>query len=190
MGRIQEALHRAEIDRDNRRTKPRQLVRLMHLSGSLEGREQRFPNESILIGRGQHNDVAFDPFDDSTVSAQHAEIRMEGEDFVLYDMGSLNGTFLNGFSVRRAVVRPGDEVTLGRNGPKFEFQVDRHSIEVAAGPSNQSSPPHMDISQDDFPDTEKTPIQLAETVKTPNTLLFVILIGIVLDILINFVRMF
>jgi predicted component of type VI protein secretion system len=96
-------------------------VVLRHLSGSKSGHIDEFACDSILIGRGTHNDIALDPFLDPTVSANHAEIRWEREGFVLYDMGSLNGTFLNGQSVRRALIQGGDEIGLGRRGPRFAF---------------------------------------------------------------------
>ncbi|MFT7616747.1 MAG: pSer/pThr/pTyr-binding forkhead associated (FHA) protein [Planctomycetota bacterium] len=196
MGRIQEALERAETTRDERRKTPRQLVRLMHQSGSFEGREQRFHGDSILIGRAPHNDVALDPFEDSTVSSQHAEIRLEAQEFVLYDMGSLNGTFVNGYPVRRAIIVPGDAITLGRSGPRLEFQVDQVD-QVDADPVSGPGPrgyrtpvAPISVELEDFPGTEKTPIQSSDQPYVPNTLLIVLLLGIVLDIVINLVRMF
>lgn len=94
---------------------------LRHLSGSKSGHVDEFAGDSILIGRGAHNDIALDPFLDPTVSANHAEIRFERDGFVLYDMGSLNGTFLNGHAVRRAPIQAGDEIGLGRKGPRIAF---------------------------------------------------------------------
>ncbi len=95
---------------------------LSHLSGSRVGEVEQFSRESILIGRGRHNDVALDSFLDPTVSTQHAEIRIEEGVWVLYDMGSLNGSFVNGHRIRRVELRNGDEITLGRAGPRIVFQ--------------------------------------------------------------------
>ena len=97
-------------------------VMIDHLSGSKSGRKEAFDRESVLIGRGRSNDVSLDPFLDATVSSQHAEIRLEDGVFVLYDMGSLNGTYLNGSSVRRATLKDGDEISLGREGPRLVFR--------------------------------------------------------------------
>ncbi len=96
---------------------------LNHRSGSREGQVEVLSRESILIGRGDENDVALDPFQDPTVSAHHAEIRIEAGSLILYDMGSLNGTFLNGQQVRRAELKPGDLIGLGREGPRLKFDV-------------------------------------------------------------------
>lgn len=101
-------------------------VTIDHLTGSRRGRKDSFERESVLIGRGGQNDVSLDPFLDPTVSTQHAEIRFEHEGFVLYDMGSLNGTYLNGTGIRRAELKDGDEISLGQEGPKlvFRFRLD------------------------------------------------------------------
>jgi transcriptional regulator with AAA-type ATPase domain len=48
------------------------------------------------------------------VSTQHASIRAVGADFILEDLGSRNGTFVNGERVASAVLRQGDVVEIGR----------------------------------------------------------------------------
>ncbi|MER6395051.1 DUF1707 and FHA domain-containing protein [Kitasatospora sp. NPDC001603] len=51
---------------------------------------------------------------DASVSRHHAELRREGEDWVLYDLGSTNGTHVNGLRVAGGVrVRAGDQVRFG-----------------------------------------------------------------------------
>ncbi|MFE2726359.1 FHA domain-containing protein [Kitasatospora sp. NPDC059327] len=51
---------------------------------------------------------------DASVSRHHAELRREGDDWVLYDLGSTNGTHVNGLRVAGGVrVRPGDQVRFG-----------------------------------------------------------------------------
>ena len=63
------------------------------------------------IGRSVRNDVCvFDPF----ASRFHAEIRQQGDNFWLQDLGSANGTFCNGELVRSPVLlTPGDEIQIG-----------------------------------------------------------------------------
>ena len=130
-------------------------VTISHLRGSLQGSTQRFERESVLIGRGQENDVTLDPFLDPTVSAQHAEIRVEGQDIMLYDMGSLNGTYLNGCNVRRARLKKGDEIALGRRGPLIQFHFDRPGAEA---PESATSPFFADPRQVRLHDTTREPI--------------------------------
>ncbi|MFJ3787162.1 FHA domain-containing protein [Kitasatospora sp. NPDC090091] len=51
---------------------------------------------------------------DISVSRHHAELRREGDDWVLYDLGSTNGTHVNGLRIAGGVrVRPGDQVRFG-----------------------------------------------------------------------------
>ncbi|MFD7645040.1 FHA domain-containing protein [Kitasatospora sp. NPDC059795] len=52
---------------------------------------------------------------DATVSRRHAELRFEGDTWVLYDLGSSNGTFVNDRRVAGGTaVRPGDRLRFGR----------------------------------------------------------------------------
>ncbi len=50
---------------------------------------------------------------DDTVSRRHAELRVEEDCWVLRDLGSSNGTWVNGRRVIESEVRPGDVVQLG-----------------------------------------------------------------------------
>jgi hypothetical protein len=58
-------------------------------------------------------------FDDSNVSRQHAEIRPEGDGFVLTDLGSTNGTKVNGGRVTRHRLVDGDRITFGATDVEF-----------------------------------------------------------------------
>jgi hypothetical protein len=64
------------------------------------------------IGRDGTNDVILN---DTFVSAEHAKLSWNGRGWVLEDLGSTNGTRINGKTVRRAAsVKPGDTVEFGR----------------------------------------------------------------------------
>jgi hypothetical protein len=64
------------------------------------------------LGRASENAVVLD---DSFVSGQHARLLWNGKGWVLEDLGSTNGTQINGSAVKRAVaVRPGDVIEVGR----------------------------------------------------------------------------
>ena len=64
-----------------------------------------------LLGRGTDCDLRMV---DPGVSRHHAELRVEDGQVVLVDLGSTNGTFVNGQPVRRVVLTDGTNVTLGR----------------------------------------------------------------------------
>ncbi|MDQ3035868.1 MAG: FHA domain-containing protein, partial [Myxococcota bacterium] len=65
----------------------------------------------VVVGRSNDCDVVID---DGSVSARHACLRWEGDRISIEDLGSANGTFVDGRMVARAQVRPGDEVVFGR----------------------------------------------------------------------------
>lgn len=65
----------------------------------------------VVVGRAPDCDVVID---DASVSARHACLRWDGDRIAIEDLGSANGTFVDGRMVVRAQVRPGDEVVLGR----------------------------------------------------------------------------
>ena len=101
------------------------VVRLTHLSGSLQGTASMSPKAVIRIGRGAACDVRFDPQVDARVSAYHAEIRFSQGHYVIVDVGSSNGTLLNGKVVRQHRLRSGDRLRFGaEGGPEVRFEID------------------------------------------------------------------
>ena len=62
-------------------------------------------------GRHPESDIFLD---DVTVSRRHAEIVREGDGFVVRDVGSLNGTYLNRGRIDAAALAGGDEVQIGK----------------------------------------------------------------------------
>ncbi len=69
------------------------------------------PEHPVVIGRLAECDVALRHSD---VSRQHAEVGFEGEQYVLRDLGSTNGTFLNGKEITVPTpLSPGDKIELG-----------------------------------------------------------------------------
>jgi hypothetical protein len=64
-----------------------------------------------MLGRGTDCDLRLV---DPGVSRHHAELRVEDGEVVLVDLGSTNGTFVNGQPVRRVSLTDGTQVTLGR----------------------------------------------------------------------------
>lgn len=71
----------------------------------------------LVIGRGSASDIRLD---DTGVSRRHAEIRQEGDDVVVVDLGSTNGTSVNGRAVEHARLTPGDRIEVGRTVLVYE----------------------------------------------------------------------
>jgi signal transduction histidine kinase len=87
-------------------------VRLVCVAGGVDlGRTFKLSRMPVTIGRGTQVEVALYGKD---ISRQHARITTMGRDYAIEDLGSVNGTYLNGVEVKgKATVRVGDRVQLG-----------------------------------------------------------------------------
>ena len=94
------------------------------LSGARVGQVETFRKAYIGLGRHPLSDVRCDAEGDLDVSSRHAGIVRHGASFVLRDLGSTNGTFVNGARISGDVaLADGDVIGLGRNGPAVEFHI-------------------------------------------------------------------
>ena len=85
----------------------------------IDGVEKSLSQGVTTIGRNPDNDIAFPG--DANVSRYHAEIESRGSDFYLIDLGSSNGTTINGARIiGEKYLSPGDVVELGGTS-RFEF---------------------------------------------------------------------
>ena len=80
---------------------------------------ERFPlRASTSIGRDAGNDV---PLSDEAASARHAVLELRDGEWWVEDLGSTNGTLVNGTRIERAErVRAGDELAIGRIALRLE----------------------------------------------------------------------
>ena len=94
------------------------------LSGARVGQVETFRKAYIGLGRHPLSDIRCDTERDLDVSSRHAGIVRQGDRFVVRDLGSTNGTFVNGARVSGDVVlADGDVIGLGQNGPTVEFHI-------------------------------------------------------------------
>ncbi|KQZ83974.1 transcriptional regulator [Microbacterium sp. Root166] len=84
---------------------------LLVRSGPTAGARYLLDTDVTTVGRHPEADIFFD---DVTVSRRHAEITRSGSSFELVDQRSLNGTYVNGERVDRAVLTNGAEVRVGK----------------------------------------------------------------------------
>lgn len=85
------------------------------------------PKAVIRIGRGTDNDICFNPQMDTKVSTRHAEIRFDGSNYTLVDVGASNGTLVNGKRIAPqspVKLRVGDKIQFGAGGPEAKFELD------------------------------------------------------------------
>jgi len=94
------------------------------LSGGRAGHREVFDKAYIGLGRHPQSDLHFDPDKDIDASTRHAAVVRSGDHWVLRDVGSRNGTFVNGHRITADYdLKPGDRMRFGPNGPEVEFQV-------------------------------------------------------------------
>lgn len=93
-----------------------------------------FPQGPLLVGRGTHNHLVLN---DYRISRQHARVAPERDGFVVYDLNSANGTFVNNVAVRRQVLKPNDEVSFGPLRFRLEVQVDDVGVPGHHHPPNR-----------------------------------------------------
>jgi ABC-type multidrug transport system ATPase subunit/pSer/pThr/pTyr-binding forkhead associated (FHA) protein len=108
---------------------PDSRIRLTFLSGTREGSSLELGGAVLRIGRGAGAAV-WTP-NDPMVSAQHAKVVRLEDAYVVIDLESTNGTWLNGRRTDRAPLRDGDVLRLGTGGPELRVQV--LAAERAAG---------------------------------------------------------
>jgi two-component system, NtrC family, sensor kinase len=87
------------------------VLTLLVLQGPDKGRRFELPDEPALVGRESRQL----PLTDNTVSRRHAELVPDGGNWVLKDLGSSNGSYVNGARVtNRHVLKLGDQIRVGR----------------------------------------------------------------------------
>jgi len=83
-------------------------------AGSEEGRQITLPTGIIKIGRATSRDTWDVSLQDRGISRPHAQIELQGEGFTLTDLGSANGTRVNGRDIEEpTILRDGDVIELG-----------------------------------------------------------------------------
>src|SRR5688572_24745039 len=84
---------------------------LRFISGKYQGGE--FPlldNQEIIVGRSSDLDMVLV---EDMVSRKHAKLTVNGDQIFIQDLGSTNGTFVNGEKIKRARLKEGDRVLVG-----------------------------------------------------------------------------
>ena len=84
---------------------------MLILTASAGGNPIEIGNEWTTIGRSDQNSVVIT---DGSVSSRHGEVKSEGALLHVRDLGSSNGTFVNGQRVTTATLQPGDSLNLGQ----------------------------------------------------------------------------
>ena len=82
-----------------------------------DGTRHEVRQRNVVLGRSRDCDIQLA---DSNVSRRHAELRQEGTSYWIIDLGSTNGTEVNGKRVKRAKLSDGDTIVLGSTRITFD----------------------------------------------------------------------
>ncbi|MEP6956087.1 MAG: FHA domain-containing protein [Chthoniobacterales bacterium] len=123
-------------------------------------------DEIITLGRGPENAIQID---DPSVSGRHAEFHAVGDTYEVRDVGSTNGTRVNGEAITSVTLRPGDVIRFGKVEACFECELASHAqplpapVETAALPAEVSARPADFANASPFPkrSQEKDPARNA-----------------------------
>jgi hypothetical protein len=103
---------------------------LRFISGKYQGGEYPLPSErEIVIGRGGELDIVLV---EDMVSRKHAKITTQQGKIIIQDLGSTNGTFVNGEKIKRARLKEGDRVLIGTSILKLIAEADAMNDNVGA----------------------------------------------------------
>ena len=93
------------------RLRPPSGATALVLSGFYEGLEVALDRTRFVIGRGRKADLALA---EATISRAHAVVGFDEEGFFVEDLGSTNGTMVNGAPVARQRLKHDDEIQMGK----------------------------------------------------------------------------
>jgi predicted component of type VI protein secretion system len=87
------------------------MPKLQVLSGALAGQSYELKVDKTTVGRVEDNTF---PIAEPSVSSHHCEILLRGNDVVVKDLDSTNGSFINGEKITESVLKPGQTLRLGQ----------------------------------------------------------------------------
>lgn len=96
---------------------------LIGMTSTVKGKKFELTHDETFIGRNDQNHI---PVDDSSISGRHCSVVRNGNRYMLVDLGSTNGTRLNGSSITKVGLRPKDIVQVG----SVELMFDGQDVEV------------------------------------------------------------
>jgi pSer/pThr/pTyr-binding forkhead associated (FHA) protein len=87
------------------------MAKLVVLSAGFSGRTHELNVDKTTVGRVEDNTFQIA---DPSVSSHHCEILLQGSDVLIRDLGSTNGSFINGEKVSESILKPGQTLKLGQ----------------------------------------------------------------------------
>jgi pSer/pThr/pTyr-binding forkhead associated (FHA) protein len=111
------------------------IPRLVAIDGPSSGRTFYLDDPVVSIGRLVSNDICLkDPF----VSRHHCVIRNEGEQYMIEDLNSANGTYVNGERINAGSLKEGAIIQIGTSRLIFRLQYPEEPVALSQIPSGIS----------------------------------------------------
>ena len=105
------------------------MAKLVVLSEGFAGRSCELKVDKTTIGRVEDNTFAIT---EPSVSSHHCEVLLRGEEVLVKDLGSTNGTFINGQKIAEGVLKPGQILRVGQIEVRLESDTPTSTTKKAA----------------------------------------------------------
>jgi pSer/pThr/pTyr-binding forkhead associated (FHA) protein len=132
--------------------------------------------EVITVGRAPDNLIQID---DPSVSSHHAELRVSGDDCYLRDLGSMNGTRVNGVSVTETRLRRGDRIRFGRAEASYEHEQNAAAQPLPQTDFAEAKPADFSARPVDFTNASPFPLRKKEKDATRTAIFAVAIVAFV-----------
>ncbi len=93
------------------------MLKFVVLSPGMTGRTYELTVDKTTIGRFQDNSFQIS---DPSVSSHHCEVILRGDEVVVHDLNSTNGTYVSGAEINESVIKPGQILRLGQIEMRLE----------------------------------------------------------------------
>lgn len=155
---------------------------IIGMSSTVKGMKFELAEGETHIGRQSQNQI---PIEDASISGRHCSIVREGRKYTLVDLGSTNGTRLNGASVSRVALKPKDIIQVG----SVELMFDGQDVDVPLQDASASAQIEVMAEPVSVPENFHTasPFGNARDSRKPWIILTIGLILLVLGALVFFV---
>ena len=129
-------------------------------TGSRAGQKVDLTKSVVTVGRHPDADLRFDVNVDIDVSSRHAEFRGDENGWSILDLGSTNGTWVNGERIDTSkALRAGDTILLGAKGTRIEVLSTGSANDLAPPPTTRGGPTHKGRRRST---TERVAVAVAE----------------------------
>jgi pSer/pThr/pTyr-binding forkhead associated (FHA) protein len=95
------------------------MAKLVILNQGMTGRAHELSADRTTIGRVEDNTFQIA---DPSVSSHHCEAHLRGDEILIRDLNSTNGSFINGEKITESVLKPGQTLRLGQVELKLEVE--------------------------------------------------------------------